>query len=246
MSSIACFARRLGCALVLAALPLSSTSSLAAPPSNKPGTTPQKKIWPCLGQTTRPADKLVQMQAGKSFYKETVSTTPVTTPPQFESGALSVAQAKAASCTRRVIELRVPASTSSGCSDCYPNAEISVGAGTFANSKEFEEYFHVPKSSVSKADCETFKHQIEVFRKPSGATEFEKTPIRTWVYRGFVDSSGCRVAAKNQGQIWDTAEVFANVTPPASGTDVYRVTSLPKFKGAVLDTVIVVEFEKQQ
>jgi len=166
MSSIACFARRLGCALVLAALPLSSTSSLAAPPGNKPGTTPQKKIWPCLGQTTRPADKLIQMQAGKSFYKETVSTTPVTTPPQFESGALSVAQAKAASCTRRVIELRVPASTSSGCSDCYPNAEISVGAGTFANSKEFEEYFHVPKSSVSKADCETFKHQIEVFRKP--------------------------------------------------------------------------------
>jgi len=27
---------------------------------------------------------------------------------------------------------------------------------------------------------------------------------------------------------------------------VYRITSLPKFKGAVLDTVIVVEFEKQQ
>lgn len=246
MSYAACFARRLACAFVLATLSLSFTSAPAAPLGNKTGPTPQKKIWPCLGQTTRPADALITMLPNKSFYEETVSTALVTTPPQFESGALSVTQAKAASCTRRVIELRVPASASSSCSDCYPNAEINVGAGSFASSKEFEEYFHVPKSSVSKADCETFKHQIEVFRKPSGAAEFEKTPIRTWVYRGFVDSSGCRVAAKSQGQIWDTAEVFANVTPPSSGTDVYRITRLPKFKGAVLDTVVVVEFEKQQ
>lgn len=29
-----------------------------------------------------------------------------------------------------------------------------------------------------------------------------------------------------------------------TGTDVYRVLSLPKYKGALLDTVVVVEFEK--
>ena len=244
MSRIAGHHARITCA-ALVALSLLFTSALAAPPGKKAEITPQKKIWPCLGQTTRPADKIVTMQANKTFYEETVSAAPVTTMPQFESGAMTVMQAKAAACTRRVIELRVPSTASSGCRECYPNAEIAVGAGDFANSKEFEEHFHVPKSSVSEADCKTFKHQIEVFRKPPGATEFGKDPIRRWVYRGFMDSTGCRVAAKNMGQIWDTAEVFANVTPPSSGTDVYRITSLPKFKGAVLDTVFVVEFEKQ-
>jgi len=42
----------------------------------------------------------------------------------------------------------------------------------------FEEYCHVPKASVSKADCQTCKHQIEVYRKPRGAAEFEKSPMR--------------------------------------------------------------------
>ena len=36
-----------------------------------------------------------------------------------------------------------------------------------------------------------------------------------------------------------------HLLPPASGTDVYRVTSLPKFKGPLLGTVIFVEFESR-
>ena len=43
----------------------------------------------------------------------------------------------------------------------------------------------------------------------------------------------------------DTAEVFPNVVPPASGMDVYRVLSLPTYKGALVDTVIFIEFERR-
>jgi hypothetical protein len=97
---------------------------------------------------------------------------------------------------------------------------------------------------MSEADCKTFRHDVEVFKKAAGQAEFAKDPIARFTYRGFVDSTGCRVAAKHLGQIHDTAEVWPNVVPPASGTDIYRVTSLPKFKGNVLGTVIFVEFEK--
>ena len=42
-----------------------------------------------------------------------------------------------------------------------------------------------------------------------------------------------------------SAEVWSNVLPPASGMDVYRVLSLPTYQGALVPTVIFVEFEKQ-
>jgi hypothetical protein len=65
------------------------------------------------------------------------------------------------------------------------------------------------------------------------------------VYRGVKGTDGCPVYAKHLGQIWDTAEAYPNVVPPASGTDVYRVLSLPTFDGAVIDSVIFIEFERQ-
>ena len=61
-----------------------------------------------------------------------------------------------------------------------------------------------------------------------------------------MDSTGCRVAAQNLGQIHDTAEVYPNVTPPKNGTDIYRVLTLPKYKGALVDSVIFIEYEKMQ
>ena len=103
----------------------------------------------------------------------------------------------------------------------------------------------MPTSSTPEATCKTFNHPVEVYLKKSGETEFNKVPIKTFLYKGFVDASGCRVAAKNLGQIYDTAEVYATVNPPASGTDVYRVLTLPTYKGSVVDSVIFVGFERR-
>ena len=103
----------------------------------------------------------------------------------------------------------------------------------------------MPTSTTNSANCTTFQHAIEVFKKSSGQTKYTATVLGTFVYKGFIENSSCRVAAKYLGQIHDTAEVYPNVTPPASGTDVYRVLSLPNYKGALLDTVLFIEFEKK-
>ena len=184
------------------------------------------------------------MEANKAFYKVTDSATPVTTDPVMDPGyPITAAAAKAKQCKRRMVEIRVPSTTSSGCANCYPNAEIHVCAGQFSGSKSFEEHCRVPTTSTAEATCKTFNHAVEVYRKKSGEADFSKTPIATYVYKGFVDVNGCRVAGKHLGQIHDTAEVWPNVTPPASGMDVYRVLSLPNYKGALVDSVIFVEFE---
>ncbi|HZA94951.1 MAG TPA: hypothetical protein VE421_02360 [Burkholderiaceae bacterium] len=209
-------------------------------------TKPTPKVYACGGQLTRTADKIITMEAGKAFYKSTVDDAPVTTAPTGDLNSITAAEAKARACTRRVIEIRVPSTTSSGCADCYPNAEIHTCAGSFSGSKEFEEHCRVPVSSTPLADCKTFSHPVAVYKKAAGANSFSLAPIKNFNYRGFIDSSGCRVAAKNLGQIYDTAEVFANVTPPTSGTDVYRVLTLPKYKNALLDSVIFIEFEKKR
>jgi len=140
----------------------------------------------------------------------------------------------------------VPSTTSSGCANCYAQAEINVCVGSFSGSKEFEEHCRVPVSSTSETDCKTFSHNVEVFWKPSGAANYTLTPLKNFVYKGFKDSTGCRVAAKYLGQIHDTAEVYPTVNPPASGMDVYRVLSLPRYKGNLLDTVIFVEYESMK
>jgi hypothetical protein len=221
---------------------------LTAAPPPKGGTThPAPKVWPCIGQTTRPADHTITMVANQQDYIATVTAAPVTTPPQMESGAMTVAEAKAAGCTRRVIEVKVPSTASSGCrsGECYPNAEINVCAGTFSGSTLWEHHCRVPKSSTSEADCKTFRHDIEVFKKAAGQAEFGKDPIARFTYRGKIESGTCRVVATHLTDThYDTAEVYPNVVPPTSGTDVYRVTSLPKYKGSVLGTVIFIEFEK--
>ena len=217
----------------------------AAPAGGAGGTHPAPKIDRCGGQLVRAPDAVITMVAGKAFYKVTESTAPTTTLPVTDGGTLTVAQAKLMACKRRVIEIHVPSTASSGCATCYLNAEIHVCAGSFAGSKTFEEHCKVPTSPTSSANCKTFEHAVEVFKKPSGQTKFTATVPGTFVYKGFIDNSGCRVAAKYLGQIHDTAEVYANVTPPTSGTDVYRVLSLPGFKGSLLDTVLFIEFEKK-
>jgi hypothetical protein len=230
---------------LIAALLLATGHVGAAPTKQGQSTSKTPKVWRCAGQTDRPADLVITMEPGKAFYKYTVTAAPVTTPPKFESGALSVVQAQAMGCKRRVIEVRVPSNASSGCADCYPNAEIHVCAGSFSGSKEFEEHCRVPQSSTASSTCKTFKHSVEVYKKASGSGAFNPTALRYFTYRGFIDSSGCRVAAKHLGQIHDTAEVYPNVTPPGSGMDVYRVTSLPEYQDELLDTVIFIEFEKR-
>jgi len=232
---------------LLAALPMVvAIGATAAPPNTAPGTHPVPKIYPCAGQLTRAPDKIISMGPNKTFYLVNDNVAPVTTPPLMDPGyPITQAAAKAKECKRRAIDIQVPSNTSSGCTNCYPNAEIHACAGQFASSKLFEDHCRVPASSTSQANCKTFSHTVEVYKKKSGDAEFDKTPIATFVYRGFVDANGCRVAAKYLGQIHDTAEVFPNVTPPASGADVYRVLSLPTYKGALVDTVIFVEFEQR-
>lgn len=223
-----------------------SIDGTGAPGDSKPGTQPVPKLYQCAGQLTRPADFIITMEANKAFYQYTDSAAPVTTPPLMDPGyPITAAAAKAKECKRRVVEIRVPSSTSSGCATCYPNAEISVCAGQFSGSKEFEEHCRVPVSSTTEANCKTFSHAVDVYLKKSGEAEFKKTAIASWRYKGFMDASGCRVAAKNKGQIWDTSEAYPNVLPPASGTDVYRVLSLPMYKGALVDSVIFIEYERR-
>ncbi len=187
-------------------------------------------------------------EANKTFYKIMTSAAPVATLPVFDPGyPITAAAAKATACKRRVIEIHVPSTASSGCADCYPNAEVNACAGSFAGSTLFEHHCRVPAASTSKPKCETFKHAVEVYYKPAGAAEFGKMPLdpTPLLYRGVKGTDGCRVYAKHLGQIWDTAEVYPNVVPPASGTDIYRVLSLPTFDGALIDSVIFIEFERQ-
>ena len=209
-------------------------------------TKPTPKVYACGGQLTRVADKIITMETGKAFYKSTVADAPVTTAPTGDVNSITAAQAKLMACTRRVIEIRVPSTASSGCADCYPNAEIHACAGSFAGSKDFEEHCRVPVSATPLADCKTFTHPVSVFKKAAGAANFNPVALKNFNYKGFVDASGCRVAGKNLGQIHDTAEVYANVTPPATGMDVYRVLTLPKYKDALVDSVIFIEFEKRR
>ena len=232
---------------LLAVLPMVVTmGATAAPPSTKPGTHPTPKIYPCAGQLTRAPDKVIAMGPNKTFYLVNDSAAPVTTPPEMDPGyPITQAAAKAKECKRRVVDIQVPSNTSSGCANCYPNAEISACVGQFANSKLFEHHCRVPATSTPPATCKTFNHTVEVYRKKSGDAAFDKTPIATFIYRGYGEANGCVISAKHPPQIYDTAEVFANVTPPPSGSDVYRVLSLPTYKGALVDTVIFVEFEER-
>ena len=223
-----------------------SFGGAAAPADPKQSTHPIPKLYPCAGQLTRTADLVITMEANKTFYMVTDTATPVTTDPLMDPGyPITAAAFKSKACKRRVVEIRVPSTTSSGCANCYPNAEISACAGSFAGSKYWEDHCRVPASSTTEPTCKTFTHSVEVYLKKSGESEFSKVPISQFLYRGFVDANGCRVAAKNRGQIYDTAEAWPNVLPPASGMDVYRVLSLPTYKGALVPTVVFVEFEKQ-
>lgn len=217
----------------------------AAPGGGSGGTHPAPMINRCGGQLLRAPDAVITMAAGTAFYKTTESTAPTTTLPIIDSGTMTAAEAKLKACKRRVIEIRVPATASSGCATCSTSAEIHVCAGSFTGSKTFEEHCKVPTSSTSSTNCKTFNHAVEVFKKPSGQTKFTATVPGTFVYKGFIDNTGCRVAAKYLGQLHDTAEVYANVAPPASGTDVYRALTLPNFKWSLLDTVLFIEFEKR-
>lgn len=221
-------------------------TTVDAAPKKSGETHPAPKVYSCAGQLTRPADFTITMEPNKSSYIQTVDAPPQATMPVIESGAMTKAQAEASKCERRVIEVRVPSNTSSGCPDCYPNAEIHVCDGQFSGSKLFEHHCRVPTSSTSANDCKTFDHRVEVYKKASGAAEWNLTPIKSFRYRGFMEAGKCRVAAKYLGQIHDTSEVYPNVTPPGNGMDVYRVLSLPKYKGNLVDTVIFIEFEKMR
>jgi hypothetical protein len=194
--TIACFVRT---ALLVAfagiAALLVSTAAAEPKKGSGSGTKPTPKIYACGGQLTRAADKIITMEAGKAFYKSTVDDAPVTTPPTGDVNTITAAQAKLMACTRRVIEVRVPSTTSSGCADCYPNAEIHVCAGSFSGSKEFEEHCRVPVSSTPLADCKTFTHQVSVYKKAAGATNFNPIALKTFNYKGFIDASGVALRA---------------------------------------------------
>src|SRR5512144_360856 len=147
----------------------------AAPNTGTTGTTthPVPKLYQCAGQLTRAADQIITMGPNKTFYLVTDSAAPVTTDPVMDPGyPITAAAAKTKTCKRRVVEIRVPSNTSSGCANCYPNAEIHACAGSFSGSKTFEEHCKVPTTSTPEATCKTFSHRVEVYKKKSGDAEF--------------------------------------------------------------------------
>jgi len=203
-----------------------------------PGDSPLPIDNACAGHLTRPADVIIYMQANQQEYLAESDDAPGHTWSSYTTG-----QYEFNACTRRIIEIRVPASTSSGCADCYPNAEIHACAGYFPGSKVFEEICRVPVSGTSEAKCKTFNHKVDVYKRPAGSTSYGDKPVKSFVYKGFMENGMCRVAAKNLGQIHDTSEVYGYLLPPASGTDRYRVLSYPVYDGNILSTEISVHFE---
>lgn len=215
-------------------------NAMAAPKPPHPGTTPPPP-GPCEPHLTRAADLTITMVANDAFYKSTLNV--ANKPPQtFQS---PTSPSVRGGCTRSVVDVVVPSNASSGCNDCYAWAEISMGAAQFTSSKSWENHFYTMKESVAEAYCKSYRHQISVYRKKNGAAKFGAS-LKFFDYRGRWENNKCRVYALNQGTIHDTTEVYAPVTPPSSGTDVYRVVHLLQIDGANKNSITVVEFESMR
>ena len=212
------------------------------PGPNPPGPTPDPPP-PCYGHLTRTADKTITMVANKAFYKSTLDAQAIAPTTTSSPNSPAIA-AIGGGCKRWVVEIIVPANASSGCPDCYEWAEILIGADQFTNSSSFEEHFYHPKSSTNKTLCESYRHQVAVYRKAATTTVYPYKPVKLFDYRGRYENNMCRVYALNLGTVHDTTEVYGSIIIPTSGTDHYRVVHLLEYDGQLLDTVAVVEFEE--
>lgn len=210
-----------------------------APPG---GDTQPQNTNPCHAHLTRAADVIINMHANQQEYLVESEDAPGSS----WAPNSTIIQSTFNACKRRIIEIRVPSTTSSGCANCYSFAEIHACAGYFPGSKSFEEICRVPTSGTPEATCKTFNHKVDVYKKAAGTTAFNPLPVRSYVYKGYIENGVCRVAAQYLGQVHDTSEVYASVIPPASGTDVYRVLSYPVYEGNVLSTQLSVGFESMR
>lgn len=210
-----------------------------------PGPTPPP-LNACQMHLLRPADQVITMQPNKSFYKSTINAQNVLPTTLYSMYDLPISGF--GGCTRWVIDVEVPENTSSGCSNCYDWAEIMIGADSFVpDSTQFEEYFYRPKSSVSKAFCESYKHYVSVYKKPAGYSAFMTTPLKNYYYRGHYENGMCRVYHDlGGGIVHDTSEIFGSIIPPSSGMDTYRIVHSLQIDGSYRNSVLVVEFEENQ
>jgi len=241
-------ARALGLACLLTALAGPVPPALAGEPEDQGDQPPPPNA--CAPHLTRTPDATITMVPNDPFYMVTIDAqnTPPTTfyNPGEEATSYEDEKGKIiGGCTRWVVEVNTPWNASSGCAPgtCYDFAEILLGAGEFPSSDPFEDHFYRPEPNVSIPYCLSYKHKITVYRKPAGSTTF--TAVRSFLYQGHWDNGMCRVYALNP-LIHDTAEVYAPVSAPTSGTDVYRVLHLLEIDGYYQDTVTVVEFEEME
>lgn len=217
-----------------------SIAPAAAPNGPELGDSPPPPK-PCDPHLTRPADDVISMVPNVSFYKSTLNAT--ITPP---TETFSIMQtASSFGCKRWVVEMVVPSSASSGCSECYDWAEILMGASQFRGSTKFEKYFYRPTSNTPTVQCNSYRHKIAVYTKLNGAEKFNAKPSQYYYFVGRIKDGQCRVYHdQGGGVIHNTSEVFGIIQIPGSGTNYYRVMHHLEYGGSLMDTVTVVEFEE--
>ncbi|HEX2734224.1 MAG TPA: hypothetical protein VHM70_21595 [Polyangiaceae bacterium] len=229
-------------------LPRDTGTAIAMPAS--PAPVPSRVPLPngCAQHLTRAADLTITMQPDTKFYKQTLDVT--AHPPQsFQSSTpVVVAGGMPTGCKRSVVDIVVPTGVSSGCpmnSPCESYAELATGPAQFPNSKSWEENFFTMKDTVTQAYCLSYRHDVSIYKKAGGQTTFGE-PVRTLVYRGYWENSKCKVRATYLGQVWDTAEIYASITPPTDGsTDVYRLVESLRIDNADRNIITTLEFEKK-
>jgi len=228
--------------IILCVSPLffASHYSVAKQGPTPPGATPALPT-PCSGHLTRAADRTITMVANKKFYKSTINAgtiPPTKTHALYQTGYGS-------GCVRWVVEIVVPSTASSGCTNCYDFAEILLGAGAFSPySTKHEVHFYRPKPSTNKMFCESYKHRVTVYKKLSGSAKFNPNPVKSYYYAGRHEDGVCKVYhAISGGIVHDTSEIYGAILIPDSGTNYYRVVHLLEIDGKYHDSVTVVEFE---
>jgi len=146
------------------------------------------------------------------------------------------------SCPAKVVEVHVPAYSTPSAADCGANGQncydfiqMAAGSGPFGSStteSDFD-YFRIP---VNLAACEDYSLWVRLYKRASGESNF--TFVKRYSYHGVWKGGICSI--ETTCGVCDSPSCvksyFPNVltapTPPASGTDVYRiVTASRAFNG---------------
>jgi len=133
-----------------------------------------------------------------------------------------------------------PKASDCGSNGCYPWAEINAGAMQFSGSTQVEGGFYVPSNGSSEAFCEGFKNYMAIYKKPAGSSTFSL--VKSFLYRGtWTSGGGCIVKAGTNG--YYPNDLLAP-SPPASGTDTYRIVTYVVVDGQYRSMRVKVDYEE--